>query len=87
MYQPLGSLTGIAFTYAFISKEWKSHGDDDGAGNCVPPGHHVRHGGSLGALSSSKHEVDVTLAKIEEIENHFIAWSSSVLAFGTVKRA
>lgn len=25
-------------------------------------------------------EVDVTLAKIEEIENHFIAWTSSVLA-------
>ncbi|CAK9029664.1 unnamed protein product [Durusdinium trenchii] len=25
-------------------------------------------------------EVDVTLAKIEEIDNHFIAWSSSVLA-------
>ena len=25
-------------------------------------------------------KVDVTLAKIEEIDNHFIAWSSSVLA-------
>ena len=28
--------------------------------------------------------MDVTLAKIEEIENHFIAWTSSVLVPGHV---
>ncbi|CAK9031860.1 unnamed protein product [Durusdinium trenchii] len=67
----------LAIMFAMEAEQPGEAGEaEEGAFTCCPL-HLLWHTGKTRAEHGG---VDVTLAKIEEIDNHFIAWSSSVLA-------